>query len=235
MTIQEMQAKIEYLCDVEEIKSLQGKYQYLLVKQEGKRVVEECFVRHTPGAMMEASDSGAFCGVEGIERFFLVHMPMVWNKTGFFTAHMSLNPYIWFDEDRQTAKGIWWAPGYFGCKGADDALILGMYLVDYYKEDGQWRIWKMNMTPFFRTPYHEGWGRVPVSNSVSDGLQDTPPTAWNPYDPDKTGPELYQHLWDLPEDGIVIRTPEEMVDRFVGNYKNNTQPIGAPKMRGENT
>ena len=81
MTIQEMQAKIEYLCDVEEIKSLQGKYQYLLVKQEGKRVVEECFVRHTPGAMMEASDSGAFCGVEGIERFFLVHMPMVWNKS----------------------------------------------------------------------------------------------------------------------------------------------------------
>lgn len=190
--------KIQYLCDMEEIRALQGKYQYLLLKQDGKRVAEECFVRHTPGAMMEASDSGVFCEVEGIERFFNVHMPLVWQKTGFFTAHMALNPYVWFSEDRQSAKGVWWAPGYFGAKGAEDCIILGMYLIDYIKEDGEWKIWKCNMTPFFRTPYHKGWGECPVSASVRDGLEDGPPTAWNPYDPDKTGEELFWHLWNCP-------------------------------------
>lgn len=233
MDMETLVKKVEYLSNMEEIRALQGKYQYLLQLQEGSRVAEECFVRHTEGAMMEASDSGVFCGVEGIRRFFEVHMPMVWQKTGFFTAHMALNPYVWFDEDYQTAKGVWWAPGYFGCKGADDAIVLGMYLIDYFKEDGEWRIWKCNMTPFFRTPYHEGWGRVPVSNSVSDGLQDGPPTAWNPYNPEKTGKELYCHLWEIPKDNIVRRDSEEFVDHLVNNYLNNGQTIGAPKMRGE--
>lgn len=233
MDMNELIKKVEYLSDMEEIRSLQGKYQYLLLRQEGKRIADECFVRHTPGGMIEASDSGAFCGVEGIHRFFEVHMPLVWKKTGFFTAHMSLNPYVWFSEDRNSAKAVWWAPGYFGCKGADDAIVLGIYLIDYYREDGQWRIWKCNMTPFFRTPYHEGWGRVPVSNSVRDGLQDIPPTAWNPYDPDKTGEELFCHLWEIPADNLAVHTAADFEDRFVNNYLNNPEPVGAPKMRGE--
>lgn len=89
------------------------------------------------------------------------------------------------------------------------------------------------MTPFFRTPYHEGWGRVPVSNSVRDGLQDIPPTAWNPYDPDKTGEELFCHLWEIPADNLAVHTAEDFEDRFVNNYLNNPEPVGAPKMRGE--
>ena len=147
---------------MEEIRSLQGKYQYLLLKQEGIRIAEECFVTHTPGAMIEASDSGAFCGVEGIRRFFEVHMPMVWQKTGFFTAHMSLNPYIWFDKEGLTAKGVWWAPGYFGCKGADDAIVLGLYLIDYYKEDGEWRIWHLQHLIDLDAPGGSDWTKEPV-------------------------------------------------------------------------
>ena len=200
MDLEELQRKIDYLADMEAIKQLQGRYQYWLCKMDYEKIAERCFVRETPGSMMEASDSGVFREVEGIDRFFDEHMAMLRHKKGFFTLHTAVAPVIEIARDRQTAKGIWFEIGCFGAQGAEDAWAWGFYLIDYAREHEEWKLWHVNFTPFFRTPYKRGWSEVPVSESVSDGLQDGPPTAWNPYDPSKTGPEeLFWHLPDVPE------------------------------------
>ena len=70
MDLDELYAKIKHIEDLEEIKKLQGKYQYWLFKQEYEKIVERCFAQKTPGVTMEASDSGAFKGIEGTRWFY---------------------------------------------------------------------------------------------------------------------------------------------------------------------
>jgi hypothetical protein len=44
-----------------------------------------------------------------------------------------------------------------------------MYMVDYAKEDGEWKFWHMIFSPFFRTSYEKGWMKVPVSGTLRTG------------------------------------------------------------------
>lgn len=199
MDMEELVKKIQYLSDMKEIEQLQNRYQYWLFKQDWEKLLDNSFVKKTPGASMQASDSGIFKEQEGLKRFFLDHMARLSHVKGFFTMHMAISPVIEIAADGETAKGNWFSPGCFGADGAEDCWVWGIYMIDYVKEDGGWKMWRVNFTPFFRTPYHKGWGEVPVAASVSDGLEDGPPTHWNPYNNSKTGPEeLFGHLRDVP-------------------------------------
>jgi hypothetical protein len=108
--------------------------------------------------------------------------------------HLACDPVIEVAADGKTAKSVWLSPG---CAG--DKWIWGTYIVDYIKEDGEWRLWHVNFCPLFRTKYHKGWMEEPVGGSLSSPLQDAPPTRWNPYSKDKMGQELFYHLPDAPE------------------------------------
>jgi hypothetical protein len=194
MDIEEIGRKVQYLIDLEEIKKLQRKYQYWLFKQDYEKIVERGFARKTTGIRMEASDSGVFKGREGVERFFYRVVGELKMRPGGFTMHMAVAPIIEIAGDGQTARSIWFSPG---CAG--DRWVWGVYMVDYVKEDGEWRFWHIIFSPFFRTPYNKGWMEVPVSGTLSSDLADGPPSRWNPYDKTKVGQELFHHLPDAPE------------------------------------
>jgi len=194
MDVEELGEKVQYLIDLEEIKKLQHKYQYWLFKQDYEKIVERCFAGKTPGIRMEASDSGVFKEREGVERFFYKMVGQQKTRPGGFTMHMAVAPIIEIAKDGKTAQSIWFSPG---CAG--NLWIWGVYMVDYVREDGEWRFWHMNFSPFFRTPYDKGWMEVPVAGTLSSGLEDGPPSRWNPYDKTKTGRELFSHLLDAPE------------------------------------
>ena len=195
MDLDELYAKIKHIEDLEEIKKLQGKYQYWLFKQEYEKIVERCFAQKTPGVTMEASDSGAFKGIEGIRRFFLELMGNLRERPGGFTMHLAVGPIIEIAGDGKTAKSIWFSPG---CT-VGPMWVWGVYMIDYVKEDDGWKLWHVNFNPFFRTPYDKGWAEVPVSGTLSRGLEDEPPSRWNPYNAAKKGQELFNHLLDAPE------------------------------------
>ena len=194
MTLEELETRIKHLEDLEEIKKLQRKYQYWLFKQDYEKIVERCFARKTPGIRMEASDSGVYRESQGIRRFFFETVGSLKDRPGGFTMHMAVGPVIEIARDGKTAKSIWFSPG---CAG--DKWIWGVYMVDYVKEDGEWKFWHMIFSPFFRTPYDKGWSKVPVEGTLKTGLEDGPPSRWNPYDKTKKGSELFQHLPDAPE------------------------------------
>ena len=193
MDMQELCRKVSYLEDLEKIKKMQRKYQYWLFKQDYEKIVT-CFAQKTPGVRMEASDSGVFKGYEGIKRFFFEMVGKQRQIPGGFTMHLAAGPVIEIAGDGQTAQSIWFSPG---CAG--DKWIWGVYMVDYVKEDDEWKFWHMNFSPFFRTPYDKGWAKVPVEGTLSSGLEDGPPSRWNPYDRSKKGRELFHHLPEAPE------------------------------------
>ncbi|OGO20462.1 MAG: hypothetical protein A2144_00810 [Chloroflexi bacterium RBG_16_50_9] len=194
MNIEEIGRKVQYLIDLEEIKKLQRRYQYWLFKQDYEKIIEQCFARKTPGIHMEASDSGAFKEREGIKRFFRDVVGRLKTRPGGFTMHMAVGPVIEVAGDGKTAKGIWFSPG---CAG--NLWVWGVYMVDYVKEDDGWKFWHTIFTPFFRTPYEKGWMEIPAAGTLASGLEDGPPTHWNPYDKTKTGQELFHHLPEAPE------------------------------------
>jgi hypothetical protein len=193
MDASELGRKVQYLFDLEEIKKLQRKYQYWLFKQDYEKIIAS-FARKTPGVRMEASDSGVFKGHEGVERFFYKMVGQQKNRPGGFTMHMAVGPVIEIAKDGKTARSVWFSPG---CAGS--MWVWGVYMVDYVKEDGNWRFWHMIFSPFFRTPYDKGWMEVPASGTLKSGLEDGPPTRWNPYNKTKTGKELFGHLPEAPE------------------------------------
>lgn len=195
MNLEELYRKIEHLENLEEIKKLQRKYQYWLYKQDYEKIVDRCFARKTPGLLMEASDSGIYKDREGIRRFFLENMAQLRKTPGAFTMHLAVAPIIEIAGDGRTAKSIWFSPG---CAG-EPMWVWGVYMVDYVKEDGEWKLWHVNFNPLFRTPYDKGWREVPIAASASKGLEDGPPTRWNPYDKTKAGQELFHHLPDAPD------------------------------------
>ena len=194
MNLEELYTKVKHLEELEEIKKLQCKYQYWLFKQDYEKIVERCFAQQTPGISMEASDSGVYKGNVGIKRFFLETMGALRKQPGGFTIHMAVGPVIEIAKDGKTARGIWFSPG---CGGT--LWVWGVYMVDYVKEDGEWKFWHMIFSPFFRTPYDKGWSEVPVSGTLRTGLEDGPPSRWNPYDKTKKGQELFYHLEEAPE------------------------------------
>ena len=193
MDMEDLYRKVSYLENLESIKKMQRKYQYWLFKQDYEKIVE-CFAQKTPGVRMEASDSGVFKEYEGVKRFFFEMVGKQRQIPGGFTMHMASGPVIEIAGDGQTAQSIWFSPG---CAG--DKWIWGVYMVDYVKEDGEWKFWHMNFSPFFRTPYDQGWMKMPVEGTLSSGLEDGPPSRWNPYDRTKKGQELFHHLPEAPE------------------------------------
>jgi hypothetical protein len=200
MDLEELNRKVGYLTDMEEIKQLQARYQYWLCTMDYEKIAERCFARKTPGVQIEASDSGVYREKEGIERFCRTFMAMLRTKPGAMAVHTAMAPVIEIAKDGCSAKGLWFSVGFYGAKGDDDLWIWGFYVIDYVKEDGEWKLWHVCFSPCFRTPYHKGWSEVPVASSLSTGLEDGPSSRWNPYDPDKTGPaELFGHLPGVPE------------------------------------
>lgn len=190
-----LKKKVQKLDDMNEIIQLQGRYQYLLLKQEWDQVAGRCFARKAEDVRIEASDSGVFCGEKGVLRFFAEHMHAVDNEPGAFAMHMAVSPHIEIADDGMTAKGLWFCPGNFTKPSGNFGWWWGMYIIDYIKEDGAWKLWHVNASPFFATPYHVGWLDCPIQvATMSDGLEDGPPTAYNPYHRSKTKQEMFSHL-----------------------------------------
>ena len=67
------------------------------------------------------------------------------------------------DEDGKTAKGRWYALMYLSnaAPGGGAVLGVGMYENEYIKEDGKWKILRLNFDDIFLSPYEDGWAKTP--------------------------------------------------------------------------
>lgn len=193
--LEELEARISRMEDNQAIQKVMGKYLYWLYTQEYEKIKEFCWAKKAADISIEASDSGLFSGQESVMRFFSPDgvVGALGQVKGGFTLHLACDPVIEIAADGKTAKSIWLSPG---C--ATSMWIWGAFIVDYIKEDGQWKMWHSNFNPLFRTKYDKGWREEPIGSTLSSPLADAPPTRWNPYHKDKMGKALFHHLPDIP-------------------------------------
>jgi hypothetical protein len=74
--------------------------------------------------------------------------------------------------------------------------IHGIYENEYVKEEGKWKIKKLHFNLTFRTPYEEGWLKVPVIGQHGPDKEiepDEQPTAYYPYPSGYHVPFSFKH------------------------------------------
>ena len=196
--LRQLAARVQHLEDVIEIQTLQAQYGYFLFTQNYAGIVERCFAKRASGIEIEFSDSGVYKGVEGVRRLFKAFEENK-NVPGFFTLHMTVDPYIVIAKDGQSARSVWLSPG-ATANSAKARWVWGPYYVDYVREDGKWRIKRSVFAPLFRNEFEKSWLESTDPGTVTRGLSskpDGPPSIYRPFDKNKTN--LFKDYPALPE------------------------------------
>ena len=146
MTLQELEARLKTLEDMEEINKLQRAYGYYLEHWEGQQIVD--LFSNSPNVSVEANCNGVYVGQEGIKYFFLTDKL----SPEFLHEMMQLSGIVDVDPDGKTVNGRWYGfgPQAMPIEGIFRALwVLGVYENEYVKEDGKWKFLKIHFSMVF--------------------------------------------------------------------------------------
>ena len=178
---------IQRVTDVMEIRNVMGRHAYYHAKGLHEKELKEIWVQK-PENQKTASfgqNWGYNVGMERIDAYYGKGSVENYQKDlealhaadpsvevskenlgiGSLVIHMLTAPYIEVAADGKTAQGLWYSPGAVGGvhpDHSDGLMMYEKYGVDFMKEDGVWKIWKMRFYPFFLTKYDVPWTQAPA-------------------------------------------------------------------------
>jgi hypothetical protein len=153
----DLQAKVQTLEDIENIKNLQRAYGYYLEHM----MVEDILDLFADGEDVELwVTAGKFKGKEAISRLY--HYIRDSNPgPKFLHQIMQLSGIVHINPDGKTAKGRWYGFGAnaLPLKGGkiNPGWMNGVYEADYIKQDSQWKIRKLHWCMTFRASWTESF------------------------------------------------------------------------------
>ena len=185
-------AELSKVKDYIEIWKLQSRYTQLYFMLRNSEI-PSLFAQKTPGVSISVEDAGVYEGIKGVKRFWLeVLTEERYRQPGWLAVHMTCNPIIEINKDGTKARGVWLSHGSVsGRMQMSDPmrcmLCLGKYDMEYVKEDGEWKFFKLAYRVSYMSPINEkGWLEEPMAGSIA-GLPDNSPakpaTDYMPYSP----------------------------------------------------
>jgi SnoaL-like domain len=202
-TLDELEARITRLADTKEIKKLQSIYGYYQDYCEWQKIVD-LFTDNDPS--VEEADRGVYHGKESIRRYFIDLLGVGSNKPirpGYLGIMFQLQGVVTVESDGKTAKGRWYGMGMEAKPTLSmhegelrQTWIHGIYENEYVKESGKWKFKKIHFNLVFRTPFEDGWLKVPVvgQHGPDKAIKpDAPPTAYFPYPSGYHVPFSFKH------------------------------------------
>ena len=176
---------LQDLEDAQAIEILQKTYGYFT----DKALWSEAADLFTDGGVLEIAGVGAFVGKQHIRAYLTGQHAESGAPDRLFDI-MQLQPIITVENDRTTARGRWRWFAQTAHYGDSAAWGLGTYESEYVKEDGVWRIRRLQMHLRLSAPYAGGWLH-PAAVTVSPprlAAPDLPPSIpARPY-PHVSGP-----------------------------------------------
>ena len=147
MTLEELQARIAVLEDIEAIKKLQAKYLYMVDAGDWQGLVN----LFTEEPVLDLGSFGIYKGKEELAKFYRElpqSLPLM--------VHMGHNPVI--EVNGGKATGEW----YYEVPATDAATnralwIVGKFEVQFVKVGEGWKYKTFTAKCIFNTPYDEGW------------------------------------------------------------------------------
>jgi hypothetical protein len=201
MKLEELEARIRVLedetgrlQDVEAIEKLQRIYGYYVERGQLDEVAE--LFSERPDVSFGPSYN-VVVGKDNVRRMFSSQRPFgVFQgpkPDDYLHITMPVSGVVDVDVDGRTAKARWYALMYLcnATPGGGAVFGVGTYENEYVKEDGKWRILRLQFDDIFLSPYEEGWAKTPklwgklqeVASSV--GLQPgdvpQPPPSTSPF------------------------------------------------------
>jgi hypothetical protein len=201
-TLEELQRRIQRLDDIKQIEQLQKIYGYYQDYGEWEKIAN-LFADTDPS--VEESDRGVYKGKEGVRRYYvdLLGSHGKSKRPGILNIIFQLQGVVNVDPDGIQAKGRWYGMGMEAKPTASindgdlrQTWINGIYENEYIKENGKWKIQKLHFYLTFRTPFEDGWLKVPVvgqNGPDPDVPPDAPTTSYSPYPSSQRPPVYYKH------------------------------------------
>lgn len=150
MSLEELEARIRVLEDIEEVKKLMASYCYLIDARQWDDVV----ALFADNARADYGMLGTYEGKEGVATFFKSVIPAF----GSWFIHQVFMPVVTVEGEK--AKGTWYlfsaitAPSPEGDRAV---WIQARYDNEFVKVGGKWKFSLLNIVFNFITPYEEGW------------------------------------------------------------------------------
>jgi hypothetical protein len=169
MTVEELEAKIKTLEariqkmeDIEDIKKLQRAYGFYLEHWMAEDIID-CFADGPDTVLLVAA--GEYRGKENIRDFFHHGRKGIESRKAdnpeFMHQVMQLSGVVHVAPDGKTAQGRWYGFGAnaFPAEGGkiNPGWMNGVYEVDYVKQDSKWRFKKVHWCMTFHAPWGESF------------------------------------------------------------------------------
>jgi hypothetical protein len=191
--------RLKYQADrlkaIEDIQYLMGQYMSLHVPCVANEQWK--LYANRPDSSHESFE-GRITGIENVKKLYELFTPK--DAAGAIYEHHLCTPTIMVADDLQTARGLWWSPGFeTGGKRPDGKYIplwcWAKYNVDFIIEDGRWKLWHTHFYLTFMTDYHVSWVDIPpeLADGFEINLGDIPfsPTKKScVYHPDRVSPPV---------------------------------------------
>jgi hypothetical protein len=184
-----------------QIQNLMGRYSHLGTLR-GESTLAELFAMKTEGVSWKTPYGPT--SIAGMKQRFERPVEADPGKTaGQLHMHAMLSPVIEIAGDGKTAKGVWdsFGPNIINGQAIGNWLWV-KYGVDFIREDGQWKIWHLQVYPIFNTPYDKSVTQT-ARERAAKGAPVGPPRV-----PGWTGPnDLWMYDGKTPPRGPKIPEP----------------------------
>lgn len=152
----ELETRATRLKDVQDIKRLQRSFGYYMEEALWDQVVE----LFSDNATFEFGRDGVYRGKARISAWLhALGGGQQGLREGQLQEYLQLMPVITLDESGTRARARWRAIMLLGEYGAEALWGEGPYENEYVKEDGVWKISKLQWFQTILVPYEGGWGR----------------------------------------------------------------------------
>ena len=187
LRLKEQVAELSRVKDYIEIWKLQSRYAHLYFMLRNSEI-PSLFAQKTAGVSIDIEDAGIYEGIEGVKRFWTTVLSEErYHTPGWLAVHMTVNPIIEINKDGTKAKGVWFSHGSVSGRreGKLDCMwCLGKYDMEYVKEDGEWKFFKLAYRIAYMCPFDKGWVEEPITGSIAglpENTPDKPATNYLPY------------------------------------------------------
>jgi hypothetical protein len=167
-------ANVQLAEDLSQIEKLQRAYGYYV----DKGMWEDLSELFTENAVANYP-AGVFVGHKSIREHLYMNVGGhqvgdIGLGNGRLYDHMNIQPVVHIDAGGTTAHGRWRAFAMFGAPGGGATWAEGVYEMQYTKENGVWKINKLDYYSGFGAPYKTGWATPPTAAPGAPGASSVP-------------------------------------------------------------
>ena len=150
MTLEELEARIRVLEDIEEVNKVMASYCHFVNVSQW----DDVMALFADNAKADWGMLGTYEGKEGIATYFENMVAGIMP----YTAHQMLNPIVTVEGNKAKGTFYLWAPTTVKMADVETAIwIQGRYDNEFVKEGGKWKFSLLRFAFDFMTPYEDGW------------------------------------------------------------------------------